>query len=145
MWLWLSWWLFIDWRVLFFFFFFYSSACSLSWMMAAAALLIDLTVFQGFSTNPPCALHRSPGHLSWWPKLWKLIYRSNIVFSRRQRLTWLDQWGSEAGWITMCPMDRRSWSQRMRTVTSPRWLLLKCHSLSSSYNSRCVRWSSTTF
>lgn len=108
------WWL-LYWLTSFVFFlisFFFKGP--LSWKMAAAAPFIDLTAFQGSFTNPQCALQQSPHHPSWWPKPQDLMYRSNIVFSRRQRLTWLDQCESRAQWITMWPMDNKSMTQGWR-------------------------------
>lgn len=108
------WWL-LYWLMRFFFFFFPLPLFFkgfLSWMIAAAASLIDLTVFQGFSTNPQCALQQSPHHLSWGPKPQKLIYRSIIVFGRRRGLTGVDQCGSQALWITICPLNSKSMTQR---------------------------------
>lgn len=102
----------IDWWGFFLFFFSLSLPLffkgSLSWMMAATASLIDLSAFQGFSTNPQCALQQSPHHLSWGPKPQKLIYRSIIVFGRRRGLTGADQCGSQALWITICPLNSKS-------------------------------------
>lgn len=69
-------------KVFFIYFFFlsvlfFSRALWAGWWLLL--LLIDLTPFQGFSTNPVCELQQSPHHLSWWPKPQKLIYRSIIV------------------------------------------------------------------
>lgn len=48
---------------------------------------------------------------------WKLIYGSNVVFSRRQGLTWMDQCRQHALWITMCPwttsVTQRTWMDKL--------------------------------
>lgn len=64
--------------------------------------------FKVFPQIPKCTVQRSLWHLLWRPKPHYLIYRCNIVFSRRQELMWLDQWGSQALWITVCTMDSKN-------------------------------------